>query len=175
MVISPLRRLAAPLVALALAACAHPAPVQETDPNAVRTPDASASGMLLDGRGVAMSFEKAVHLISFAPLLPIERVDAIAVIPPLGNDDSLANRGIAFEFTANGAKMILSEWPAQNFRIAFAGHDASAVSCKPVAYSHNGIVWTTPKGLVLTLQPDGGAKAARIAREANALIARGCR
>ncbi len=175
MVISPLRRIAALLATLALAACAHDAPAQQPDPNAVSTPDASASGMLLDGRGIAMPFEKAVHLISFKPFLPIEHADAVAVIPPLGSDDSLANRGIAFEFGANGAKMILSEWPAQNFRIAFAGHDASADPCKPVAYSHNGVVWTTPQGLVLTLQPDGGAKAARIVREANALIAHGCR
>lgn len=175
MVISLLRNLAVPIVALAFAACAHAVPPSTTSPDAVRTPDSSATGMLLDGRGVAMPFGTAIHLISFKPYLPAERIGAVAVIPPLGSDDTLANRGIAFEYTKGGAKMILSEWPAQNFRIAFAGHDASAAPCKPVAYSHNGVVWTTPKGLVLTLQPDGGATAARVTREARALIARGCR
>lgn len=67
--------------------------------------------MLLDGRGVAMPFRTAIHLISFKPLLPVERIGAAAIIPPLGNDDTLANRGIGFEYATGGAKMHLSEWP----------------------------------------------------------------
>ena len=177
MAISPLRSLAAALVALAISACSQgPAPAPTPTPDGPRTPDASATGMLLDGRGVAMPLADAVRVISFRPFLPKAKIAAFAVLPPLGNEDSLANRGLAFEYVFAGRKLIVSEWPAQNFRIALGGRDASANPCTPVPYSHNGVVWTTPHGLVMTVQPDGPADAALIARVARALIAGGaCR
>jgi len=45
-----------------------------------------------------------------------------------------------------------------------------------VRYMHNGVVWTTPHGIAMTLQPDGDATYATVEREARALLARGaCR
>jgi hypothetical protein len=177
MAISPLRSLAAALFGLALAACSSaPAPAPTPGPDGPRVPDASATGLLLDQRGVAMSLEKAVREIAFRPFLPPVHYIAVAVIPPLGNDDLPANRGIAFEYGPRGAATILSEWPKQSFQISVAGRDASAAPCKPIAYSQNGVVWTTPHGLVMTLQPDGRTSAAAIAARARALIAHGaCR
>lgn len=174
---SPLRKLLAGTFALALAACTNaPAPAPTATPDGPRTPDKSATGLLLDQRGVAMPLEKAVREIAFRPFLPPERYTAVAVIPPLGNDDSPANRGIAFEYGPRGAATILSEWPRQNFRISVAGRDATATPCMPVPYSRNGVVWTTPHGLVMTLQPDGKTSVAAIAERARTLIARGaCR
>ncbi len=169
MVISPLRKLAAPRIARARRLYARRAAAEhQSRPHARFERDRHAAR-----RSRRRDAATAIHLISFNPLLPVERIGAAAIIPPLGNDDTLANRGIAFEYATGGAKMLLSEWPPQNFRIAFAGRDASAAPCKPMAYKPFGVVWTTPKGLVLTLQPD--ATAARVAREARALIARGCR
>jgi hypothetical protein len=176
MAISRLRDLGAWLAAAALCACAHDGAAPTPAPSPTITPDAKASGLLIDQRGVATTLARAVRVISFKPFLPRAVFRAVAVIPPLGNEDTPANRGLAFEYVVGGRTMVLSQWPAQNFRIAFADHDVSATPCKPVPYSHNGVVWTTPHGLVMSLQPDGSAKVAQVASEARALIARGaCR
>jgi len=177
MATSPLRNLLAGAFALVLAACSTaPAPAPTPTPDGPRQPDKSATGLLLDQRGVAMPLEKAVREIAFRPFLPLEHYTAVAVIPPLGNDDTPSNRGIAFEYGPRGAATILSEWPKQSFRIVVAGHDATATPCKPVPYSQNGLVWTTPHGLVMTLQPDGKTSVAAIAARARVLIAHGaCR
>jgi len=176
MATSPLRDLLAGALALALAACAHaPAPAPTATPDGPRTPDASAAGLLLDQRGVAMPLAKAVREIGFRPYVPPGLFLAVAVIPPLGNDDSVANRGIAFEYGRRGAAFILSEWPRQGFHIAAGGRDATATPCTLVPYSRNGVVFTTPHGLVMTVQPDG-ASAAAVRTAARALIAHGaCR
>lgn len=176
MATSPHRDLLACAFALALAACSNaPAPAPPASPDGPRTPDASAAGLLLDQRGVAMPLAKAVREIAFRAYLPPVRYIAVAVIPPLGNDDSAANRGIAFEYGRRGAAFILSEWPRQGFHIAVGGRDATATPCTPVPYSRSGVVWTTPHGLVMTLQPDG-ATATAIRTAARALIAHGaCR
>jgi len=133
-----------------------------------------------DIRGSSTEFvttlQKAVRLVSFRPVLPAANPLAIAIIPPLGNEDTIATRGIAFEYDANGAPMLLSEWPAQSFRIAFGKRDATDPPCALVRYMHNGVVWTTPHGIAMTLQPDGDATYATVEREARALLARGaCR
>ena len=178
MAISPLRSLLAGAFALALAACSNasaPAPSPSQVPTHRARPDASATGLLLDQRGVAMPLAKAVREIAFRPFFPPVRYTAVAVIPPLGNDDLAANRGIAFEYGPRGSRHPLGV-AQQTFRITIAGHDATATPCKPVRYSQNGVVWTTPHGLVMTLQPDGTTTAAAIATRARALIAHGaCR
>lgn len=163
------RDLAALLIACALIACGRSAPGPSDSP-------APATGLLIDGRGVPTTLAKAVRQISFRPVLPVPDPLAIAVIPPLGNQDTIATRGIAFEYDANGISMLLSEWPAQNFRIAFRALDATASPCTIVRYMHDGVVWTTPHGVVMSLQPDGEATIATVRREAQALLARGaCR
>jgi len=163
------RRSIAALAALALAACAHGAQAPSDSPP-------PATGLLIDKRGVVTTLQKAVRLVSFRPVLPAADPLAIAIIPPLGNEDTIATRGIAFEYDANGAPMLLSEWPAQSFRIAFGKRDATDPPCALVRYMHNGVVWTTPHGIAMTLQPDGDATYATVEREARALLARGaCR
>ncbi len=151
--------------ALALVACGHKA--------AADAPKPIPSGLLLDDKGVIMPLDKAIAQISFRPIVPSTDPIAIAVIPPLGNADTQDTRGIAFEYDAGGDTMVLSEWPGQTFRIVFGKHDASEKPCVPMIYSNNGVVWTTPSGLVMTLQPDGDTARAKVIREARALIARG--
>jgi hypothetical protein len=176
MATSRLRNLVGLLATIALCACGQDGTRPTPAPSPTITPDVKAAGLLIDQRGVATTLQRAVHVVSFKPFLPRAAYSAVAVIPPLGNQDTPANRGLAFEYRAGGRTMVLSEWPAQNFRIAFANNDVSATPCKPVKYSHDGVVWTTPHGLVMSLQPDGNAGVAQVAGEARALIARGaCR
>jgi hypothetical protein len=148
--------------AIALSACGgqkHPAS------------DASAPPLLIDRRGITMPLEQAVTHIAFRPYVPAQAI-AFAVLPPLGDVDNNAHRGLGIEYQAGHDAMLLSEWPKQGFSIEF-GHGGALSECRPEHYSTTSVAWTTPGNLVMTLQPDGPVDASEVDREALRLIRAG--
>ena len=123
-----------------------------------------------------MPLEQVVTHIAFRPFLPSSQVLAYAVLPPLGDLDTNEHRGIGIEYVSGGSALVLSQWPKQKFDIAF-GHGAPVLrSCAPTHYSTEAVAWTTPRGLVMTLQPDGAVAPAVVDEEARRLIRNGaCR
>ena len=120
-----------------------------------------------------MPLDEAVRKIAFRPYLPPGQVLAIAVIPPLGDEDTTAHRGMAIEYVASRKAMLLSQWPKQHFTLAFGGRDVTYAPCTIVHYSADGVGWTARSGLMLTLQPDGKAGTGTVNAEARRLIASG--
>ena len=133
--------------------------------------------LLIDQRGTAMPLESAITHVSFRPFLPAtSQVLAYAVLPPLGGPDTDANRGLGIEYEAGNNAMLLSEWPKQQFTIAFKRGEIALSNCTPTHYSAQALAWTTPSHVVVTLQPDGPVAAAQVEAEARRLIRAGaCR
>jgi|SRR5579862_5291295 len=151
---------------LALSACSHGSDEQ---------PAATPPPMLVDQRGTAMPLEQVVTHIAFRPYVPAQAL-AFAVLPPLGDLDTNEHRGIGIEYTAGRYAMLLSEWPKQGFQIAFGKGDSILIPCTPTHYSTTNLAWTTPGGLVMTLQPDGTVEPSAVDKEARRLIREGaCR
>ena len=156
------------LVALALfafAACGH----KNSAP-----PPTPAPPMMIDDRGIVMPLEQVVTKISYKPWIPPGQVLKFAVIPPLGGDDTPANRGVAAEYQ-NGAFMwLLSEWPKQGFALVFLrGKDITIDNCQLGRFKADGVAWTTKGKLAMTLQPDGSAPPNEVDKEAKRLMAAG--
>jgi hypothetical protein len=150
---------------LCLAACGQHEPAAQ---------EPSVPALLIDRRGVTMPLGEAVTDIAYRPWLPPGRVLKYAVIPPLGNDDTPRNRGIAVEYESSGRALLLSEWPKQNFSLLFLRNvDIAHVPCKVVHYKPNGLAWTTHGNLAMTLQPDGDLDSGTLSAEAQHLIAAG--
>jgi len=153
---------------LALVACGHKGQTVSS---------ASLAPMLIDDRGISMPLEDAVTKISYRPWVPPRQILKYAVIPPLGGDDTPANRGVAIEYQSNGAMWLLSEWPKQNFILLFLkAQDITAKPCQIAHYKIDGVAWTTHGALAMTLQPDGSATSKAVEAEAKRLLADGgCR
>ncbi len=159
-------RLALLLTSVSLAACAQQRPAAT----------ATAAPLLIESRGVTMPLQDAVRKIAFRPFVPAAQLAAVAVIPPLGGEDTRDHRGIAMEYVSNGSELLLSQWPRQGFAIAVGGADLSRTTCSPVPFMAGGLMWTTRAAVVMTLQPDGELAPQRVATEARRLIAGGaCR
>jgi hypothetical protein len=159
-------RLGIALLLLLLVACArHEAQAAATPPP-----------LLLDERGTTMPFEQAVTHIAFRPYVPSSQVLAYAVLPPLGDLDTDAHRGLGIEYVSRRNAMVLSQWPRQKFTIAFGKPGSSTDACSPVHYATNALAWTTSQNVVMTLQPDGDVTPAGVDDEARRLIRAGaCR
>ncbi len=140
-------------------------------------PQASLPPMLIDDRGVVMPLEQAVTKVTYRPWIPPNQILKFAVIPPLGNLDTPAHRGIAIEYAAGRQSMLLSEWPKQNFSLLFLhNQDISVAPCTIAHYKADGIAWSTHGKLAMTLQPDGNMDPKKVEDEARRLIAAGaCR
>ena len=142
-----------------------------------------APPMAVSRMGQVMSAAAARNSIGFPPFLPPRTVVAVALLPPFRGDDTRANRGIGFEYLdAPGRRYVLAEWPENDGSIAgFAElpfHDPRCPSARTVrrGTSPNGIVWTTARGLVMTLVADGPNDARTLENEWRKLIRRGvCR
>jgi hypothetical protein len=162
----PLRRMGLALSLLLLAACAR-----HVDAPAVTPPP-----MLIDGRGTTMPLEQAVSHIVFRPYIPTSQVLAYAVLPPLGDLDTDAHRGIGIEYVNNGRAMLLSQWPKQDFMIAFARSVGPIAPCTLAHYKADGAAWLTNANVVMTLQPDGSVAPSVVDDEARRLMRAGaCR
>ena len=174
------RTLAAIVVGAGVTASASPAGAQ-----LFGTPQTAAPRPLtIVGRmGIEMSEAAARHGIAFRPFAPPRRIVAVALLPPFHGDDVRANRGIGFEYTAAGERRyVLAQWPANGGTIRrFAPLAQSELDCADArTFSRgakpNGIVWSTPHGLIMTLQADGVNDARTLEAEWRKLIRRGvCR
>lgn len=156
------------LIAFALVGCQNHRPEQAP----------SLPPLLIDDRGVVMPFQDAVTKISYRPYVPTSgQILAYAVIPPLGNQDTPAHRGIAIEYESGRRAWLLSQWPKQNFTLLFLhGKNITDAPCTIAHYKKDGVAWTTRGALAMTLQPDGNVPAAAVVAEARRLIAAGaCR
>lgn len=133
--------------------------------------------MLIDERGVVMPLDQAMTKISYRPWIPPREIVKFAVIPPLGDLDTPAHRGIAMEYQFGSTFMLLSEWPQQNFTLLFLNNqDITLTPCTVAHYKTDGVAWTTRGKLAMTLQPDGNVKPNDVDVEAKRLIAAGgCR
>lgn len=138
---------------------------------------ASLAPMLIDDRGIVMPLEAAVAKIAYRPWLPPNAPLKFAIIPPLGDLDTPAHRGIAIEYADGRQPMLLSEWPKQNFSLLFLHNaDVTNLPCTVAHYKDNGIAWTTRGKLAMTLQPDGPMDPKLVEKEGRRLIAAGaCR
>lgn len=158
--------------AASLGAAAKPAAPAESSPLAHR-------GFVTD-RAAA---ERAIAFRPFLPFFPDASPIEVALLPPFHGDDVSANEGIGYAYGRRGRTWILSEWPRNGGTLAsFAGFPAASdAHCSDVhAAGGNarprGIVWSTPRGLVFALMPDGGADPRAIVTEWHRLIRLGaCR
>ncbi len=134
--------------------------------------------LMIDDRGMVMPLEDAVTKIAYRPWIPPGvQILKFAVIPPLGDMDTPANRGVAIEYEDNHVAWLLSQWPKQNFTLLFLkGQDITYSPCTVAHYKPDGVAWTTRGKLAMTLQPDGSVSAKAVETQARRLIAAGaCR
>jgi hypothetical protein len=145
------------------------------------TPPPSAT--IVGRMGVEMNESAARHEIEFRPFTPARSILAVALLPPFHGEDTRANRGIGYEYV-DGAKRryALAQWPANGGSLAgFALLENGDPGCTGArTFSRgtkpNGIVWSTPHGLIMTLQADGANDARILQAEWKRLIRRGvCR
>jgi len=120
-----------------------------------------------------MPLQKAVRGIWFRPFLPSHQILDVALVAPLGGTDNRKNRGIAFEYASGGQLLVLSEWPINDLHVDLVPTGLGASPCTPMKYANNGVLWTTPKHLVMTLIPDGKIKPSHLSAEARRLLSRG--
>jgi hypothetical protein len=168
-----------PAIPLSAALATGIAPVQ-AQPAASPAPRPTS---IIDRMGVAMSETAARHAIGFGPFAPPRTILGVALLPPFHGDDTRANRGIGFEYAdPAGRRYALSEWPGNGGTLTrFTPLDTEDTSC-PDAHTFSrgtrphGIVWSTSRGLIMTLQADGVNDARTLELEWRKLIRRGvCR
>jgi hypothetical protein len=153
----------------------------DAQPTTPASPHASTT--IVERMGLAMSEARARHEIVFRPFAPPRRIVAVALLPPFHGDDVRANRGIGFAYLDDsGRRDAFAQWPANGGTVdQFALLDHGDPDCPdartfPRATKPDGIVWSTPHGLVMTLQADGANDARTLNIEWRKLIRRGvCR
>jgi len=165
----------AAVVALALTtpACSL---VSSITGRAHRTPEPSPTpDSLVSKRGVSMPLEQAVRGIAFHPYIPSLQIIDVALIAPLGvrDKDERANRGIALEYAVSGHALVLSEWPLHTLHLTVGDTELAATPCTLTPFKPDGVMWSTPGRLLMTLQADGNIKPSRIFAEARRLLRRG--
>ncbi len=154
---------------------------------ALASPAASAqkadTTTIVGRMGMVMSESEARHGIGFRPFAPPRQIIAVALLPPFHGDDVRRNRGIGFEYIGPGKRRYaLAQWPSNGGTISgYAPVENSNPEC-PSARGFargggpSGIVWSTPHGLVMTLQADGTNDARTVGEEWRKLVRRGaCR
>jgi hypothetical protein len=138
---------------------------------------------IIERMGVVMSEPEARHAIAFRPFAPPRRILSVALLPPFHGADERANRGIGFEYAdLDGRRYALAQWPANGGSIdrfpPFAQTEPECAGARTFSRGQrpNGIVWSTSRGLIMTLQADGANDARTLELEWRKLIRRGaCR
>ncbi len=133
--------------------------------------------------GQQTSEAAARHGIAFAPFAPPRHIIAVALLPPFHGDDTRRNRGIGYEYIGRDNRTYaLAQWPLGGGTITgFATYEPALAACGSArtfrrGTTPNGIVWTTPRGVVMTLQADGANDARILEAEWTLLVRRGaCR
>lgn len=117
--------------------------------------------------------------IAFRPFVPDPNPVAVALEPPFHGPQVSKNEGIAYAYRHAGRTWILSEWPANGGRIdRFASLAERAPGCGEAhavggRTRPRGLVWSTPRGLVMSLLPDGSAERRTLLAEWRRLARRG--
>ena len=166
------RALLATAAISALCACGI-AGLFKTAPPPVATPKPTLVAM----RGIAMPLHTARAGVSFRPFVPARELVDVALLAPYAGNDTRANRGIGFEYESGGRLFVLSQWPAHGTPPA-GGHPAPSRSRMQLdpRYKPDGIIWTTKRDIVATLQTDGKSSPSAVETEARRLVRRGaCR
>lgn len=136
----------------------------------------------LAGHGVPMERAAAERALAFRPFVPDGAIRATALQPPFHGGDTARNDGIAYDYAHAARAWILSEWPRRGGTLhAFAPLAVAEARCADLhrvgdAHAPRGVVWSTPRGMVLSLVPDGSADLSTIVAEWRRLVRRGaCR
>ncbi len=144
---------------------------------------AAADHLLVARLGTLMREAEARHAIAFRPFTVPRAIIGVALIPAFHGDDVRANRGIAFEYIDDaGHRFVLNQWPSNGGSLDdFDQIEPAEAECVDThtfrrGTPPSGIVWSTPHGLIMTLQSDGASDAQTVRREWKKLIRRGaCR
>jgi len=167
-------------IALALFALALVTAVPARAADDVKKPPPTPSPWLVGRLGVSTPEADALAGIAFRPFVPTRAYKDVALLAPFRGKDARANRGIGYEYEDRGRLYVLTEWPANGGSIdGFPTLPATDPDCRnarsfPIA--GGGIVWSTPRGIVATLRPDGETDANVLVAEWHRLVRRGaCR
>jgi hypothetical protein len=148
------------------------------------SPPPTPSPYLIARMGIETPERDALGGIGFRPFVPSHRPAVVALLAPFKGADTAQNRGIGYEYAGDRGKMYaLAQWPSNGGSISgFPGMSLGEAGCPDVhafggtKSKPRGLVWTTPRGLVFTLQPDGAPDPRNVEAEWRRLVRRGaCR
>ncbi len=143
-------------------------------------PPPTLSPWLVGRLGVSTPERAALAGIAFRPFVPSPTEKDVALLAPFRGADRRVNRGIGYEYEERGRLYVLTQWPANGGSIdAFPALRALDPDCRDARVfpgAAQGIIWSTPSGIVATLRPDGASDAAVLVAEWHRLVRRGaCR
>jgi hypothetical protein len=166
-------------IALALFALAVVAAVPALADD-VKKPPPTPSPWLVGRLGVSTPEQDALAGIAFRPFVPTRVYKDVALLAPFRGKDTRGNRGIGYEYEDRGRLFVLTQWPANGGSIdgfpALAGGDPDCRDARAFPDAGAGIVWSTPRGIVAALRPDGESDANVLVAEWHRLVRRGaCR
>ena len=146
-------------------------------------PQATPEPSLIASRGKSFSLAEARRKVAFRPFLPARDYVDVAMLPAFFGGDNPKNWGIGLEYAVNGKRFALSEWPQRGQSLTAYASAKKEGNCTDVhtfltqhAHRANGYIWSTPRGIVMTLQPDFNADRRAMAAEFHRLERRGvCR
>ena len=161
-----------PLLA-ALLVLAFAAPAAAQFPFAQSTPSSA-----LAARGFVTDRAAAERAIAFRPFVPAAAPSEVALLPPFHGAQISANEGIGYAYAFAGKRWVLQEWPRNGGTLAAFQPLRAEGRCTDVhAVGGNekprGVAWTTPRGMVFALTPDGSAEPRAILAEFRRLVHRG--
>ncbi|MBV8582260.1 MAG: hypothetical protein JO225_02630 [Candidatus Eremiobacteraeota bacterium] len=135
----------------------------------------------LANRGFVTDRATAERAIGFRPFVPDPNPVQVALVPPFHGGQLSANEGIAYAYGHRGRDWIMQEWPRNGGSLAAFAALPAEPRCADVhaiggTAKLRGVAWTTPRGIVMALTPDGAAEPRTILGEFRRLVRRGaCR
>lgn len=146
------------------------------------TSGSDTAGSALSLRGTVIGRAMAERSVAFRPFVPDAEPTEVALLPPFHGDTKVrANEGIGYAYGRRGRAWLLSEWPRNGGNLSSFARLRADGPCGDVhavggTTKPRGVVWSTPRGLVFSLTPDGDAEPAVIFAEFRHLAGRGaCR
>jgi hypothetical protein len=129
----------------------------------------------LSQRGFVTDRAAAERAIAFRPFVPERAPLGVALLPPFHGGQLSKYEGIAYEYARHGRDWILQQWPRNGGDLnAFGSLPAYGVCTDVHAVggrkNPRGVTWTTPRGLVFSLTPDGTAEPRTILTEFRRLV-----
>jgi hypothetical protein len=150
-------------------------------PARAEAPVEGAPSSAFANRGFVTDRAAAERAIAFRPFVPDRAPLEVALLPPFHGDQLSKNEGIGYDYARRGRSWILQQWPRNGGDLrAFAPlpADGSCVDVHAVGGKKklHGVAWTTPRGMVFSLVPDGTADPRTIFAEFRRLVKLGaCR